>query len=219
MVVFLLLGVVWAAVLLPPLLQARREARPIASIMSFRSQLWSLQAATPTYGDAYASYGDLYGDEPVDGHLDSYVADRELYGDEVHDGAAVHAFDRSRRSAPADVVAPGVVGAVVRSADDGVPGGLAGASVVAAQRAYAYRRRRQVLATLVVAAGGTAAGAVTIGGAWLVAAVSTSVLLAVYLGLLVQRGHREAERLEKVRYLTPIRAPRPSVVVIGGAAR
>ena len=45
-------------------------------------------------------------------------------------------------------------------------------------------------------------------------------LLVAYLGLLVRRGRREVERVQKVRYLTPIRAPRPSVVVIGsGAAR
>ena len=43
-------------------------------------------------------------------------------------------------------------------------------------------------------------------------------LLVAYLGLLVRRGRREAERAQKVRYLTPIRAPRPSVVVIGSGA-
>ena len=205
MPVFLLLGVVWAAVLVPPLLQARREARPIASIRSFRSQLWSLQRATPTYGDAYGVYGDAYPD-----------AYDDTYGDTDGAIAAVHPFaPGSRHGGP---VAPGVAGAVVRTPDDGVPGGLAGASAVAAQRAYAYRRRRQVLATLVLATAGMTAGAVLAGGAWVAAAAVAGTLLVTYLGLLARRGRREAERLQKVRYLTPIRAPRPSVVVIGSSA-
>ena len=59
-----------------------------------------------------------------------------------------------------------------------------------------------------------------LGGPWIVAAAVAGTLLVAYLGLLVRRGRREAERAQKVRYLTPIRAPRPSVVVIGsGAAR
>ena len=59
-----------------------------------------------------------------------------------------------------------------------------------------------------------------LGGPWVVAAAVASTLLVAYLGLLIRRGRREAERTQKVRYLTPIRAPRPSVVVIGsGAAR
>jgi hypothetical protein len=41
-----------------------------------------------------------------------------------------------------------------------------------------------------------------------------------YLALLVRRQRRLTERLQKVRYLTPIRAPRPAVVVLGtGTAR
>jgi hypothetical protein len=40
-------------------------------------------------------------------------------------------------------------------------------------------------------------------------------LLLTYLALLVRRQRRLAERLRKVRYLAPIRAPRPAVVVLG----
>lgn len=219
-VVFLLLGVIWAAVLVPPWLQSRREARPIASIMSFRSQLWSLERATPHYGaDSYVTYADAdYDqagalDDPYDGH------DR-LGRDGEHDGdvASVHAFDRRR---PAAGVAPGVVGAVVRAPSDGLP---AAASVPTAaivhRRALAYRRRRQILATLVLATGAVAAPAVVLGGPWVVAVAVVATLLVAYLGLLIRRARREAERAQKVRYLTPIRAPRPSVVVLGsGAAR
>ena len=213
MVVFLLLGVVWAAVLVPPWLQARREARPIASIMSFRSQLWSLQRATPTYGDAYVSDEDVYDDDVLD---DAALVTAGV-GAITGPTAAVHTLDARR---PAGPVAPGVVGAVVRSADDGAPGGLAGASAVAARRAGAYRRRRQVLGLLVLAVAGTAVPAVLVGGPWVAGAGVAGTLLVAYVSLLIRRGRREAERTQKVRYLTPIRAPRPSVVVIGsGAAR
>ncbi len=202
MVVFLLLGVIWAAVLVPPWLQARREARPIASIMSFRSQLWSLQAATPTYGDTY----EVYGDEDDD-QVDEVAA--------AAAGGAVHAFGTARGPSPR--VAPGVVGTVVRSPADGAPRGLSGAAS-AGRRAHAFRRRRQVLASLVLLTLGGVAPALLLGGPWLAAVAVPGTLLVAYLGLLVRRGRREVERAQKVRYLTPIRAPRPSVVVIGSGA-
>jgi hypothetical protein len=207
-VVFLLLGVIWAAVLIPPWLQARREARPIASIMSFRSQLWSLQRATPTYGDTY----EVYGDEGDD--LAGEVAGV------VGGGAAGGAALGSARGGAAPRVAPGLVGTVVRSAEDGAPRGLSRAATAAGGRAHTFRRRRQVLCSLVLLTGAGVAPAVLLGGPWVAAVVAPGTLLAAYLGLLVRRGRREVERVQKVRYLTPIRAPRPSVVVIGsGAAR
>lgn len=201
MVVFLLLGVIWAAVLIPPWLQSRREARPIASIMSFRSQLWSLQRATPSYGaDVYDVYGD---DDP-----DEYDSE----------GAEVHALQAALPS-PA---APGVIGAVVRPPSDGF-GGRSASSLTAAvlrRRAVTYRRRRQVVTVLLLAALGGIAPAVLLAGPWIVAEAVAATLLGAYLGLLIRRGRREAERAQKVRYLTPIRAPRPAVVIIGsGAAR
>jgi hypothetical protein len=213
-VVFLLLGVVWAAVLVPPWLQSRREARPIASIMSFRSQLWSLQRATPHYGaDVYTTYGDdRYDDEPAEGLADDFESE----------GATVHAFVPDHLPAAAGAVAPGVVGAVVRRPSDGSSARVASAPTAAAaqRRALAYRRRRQVLSTLIVLAAAAVAPAVVLGGPWLVVASVASTLLVAYLGLLISRGRREAERVQKVRYLTPIRAPRPAVVIIGsGAAR
>ena len=205
MVVFLLLGVIWAAVLVPPWLQARREARPIASIMSFRSQLWSLQRATPTYGDTYEVYDtdDVYRDEE---HEEVAAAAA---------GGAVHPFGTARGPSPR--VAPGVVGTVVRSPADGAPRGLSGAAS-AGRRAHAFRRRRQVLASLVLLTLGGVAPALLLGGPWLAAVAVPGTLLVAYLGLLVRRGRREVERVQKVRYLTPIRAPRPSVVVIGSGA-
>jgi hypothetical protein len=208
----LLLGVIWAAVLVPPWLQSRREARPIASIKSFRSQLWSLERATPNYGaDAYAAYGD-----------DVYDADAAYDDELVAEGARVHAFDPDRRSPVTSVVAPGVVGAAVRAPSDGLHAGVTSAPVAAIvhRRALAFRRRRQILSALVLVAAGGVAPAVLQGGPWIVAEAVAATLLVAYLGLLIRRGRREAERAQKVRYLTPIRAPRPAVVVIGsGAAR
>jgi len=204
-VVFLLLGVIWAAVLVPPWLQSRREARPIASIMSFRSQLWSLERATPQYGaDAYGTYGDdVYADDVVDDDLEPEPADGD--GD-------VHVFDPARGTAAA-------AGSGVRT---GLAAGIVAApnAAVVHRRALAYRRRRQVLSTLVAATALCLPPAVVLGSAWVVAEAVASTLLVAYLGLLIRRGRHEAERVQKVRYLTPIRAPRPSVVVIGsGAAR
>lgn len=45
--VLLILAVIWAAVLVPPWLQSRRESRPGDSIASFRNQLSVLERATP----------------------------------------------------------------------------------------------------------------------------------------------------------------------------
>ena len=216
MVVFLLLGVIWAAVLVPPWLQARREARPIASIMSFRSQLWSLQRATPTYGDTYEVYGD--GVDHDEGDRGELAGVGVGVGVGVAAGAAVHSFGDARRTSGR--VAPGVVGTVVRSAEDGAPHGLARRTTTAARRACAFRRRRQVLSLLFLLTAASTAPAVVVGGPWVVAAAVAGTLLVAYLSLLIRRGRREVERAQKVRYLTPIRAPRPSVVVFGsGAAR
>ena len=47
--VILILAVIWAAVLVPPALQNRRENRPGDSIASFRNQLHVLERTTPGY--------------------------------------------------------------------------------------------------------------------------------------------------------------------------
>jgi hypothetical protein len=229
LIVFLLLGVVWAAVLVPPWLQSRRDARPIASMMSFRSQLWSLERATPTYGDSYGAEGD-YGDGGRLGQgygiYESAYVDDEV-AEAVTGGADVHPFRPSRRvvagggAGSVAALAPGVVGAVVRSASGSASPAPSVRTVAAAQRrAHTFRRRRQVLGILVLLAGAGVAPALLLAGPWVVAEAIAATLLVAYVGLLLRRGRREAERVQKVRYLTPIRAPRPAVVVIGsGAAR
>ncbi|HEX6421637.1 MAG TPA: hypothetical protein VFZ77_24250 [Acidimicrobiales bacterium] len=200
MVVFLLLGVVWAAVLIPPWLQARREARPIASMRSFRSQLWSLERATPHYrSDSYVTYGDD-------------VDHDDVFADGQTGGAEVHAFELDQRPAAALAAVPG---GVAHLGDDLYD---EGAAVPPSRRRAQYRRRRQVLAALLLATAAGAAPAVLLAGTWVAVEAGVATLLVAYLGLLVRRGRREAERLHKVRYLAPIRAPRPPVVVLGSGA-
>ena len=46
--VLLLLAVIWAAVLIPPMVRARAESRPSGSITDFRRQLRVLARTTPT---------------------------------------------------------------------------------------------------------------------------------------------------------------------------
>jgi hypothetical protein len=52
--ILLLIGVMWAVVLLPPLLRSRSDGRPSTSIVGFQRQLSSLQRTRP--GSAHARY-------------------------------------------------------------------------------------------------------------------------------------------------------------------
>ncbi len=47
MLVLVILAVVWAAVLVPPVVRNRRDGRPDNSVLSFRAQLSTLERATP----------------------------------------------------------------------------------------------------------------------------------------------------------------------------
>ena len=47
MLVLMILAVVWAAVLVPPILRSRRDGRPSNSVLSFRAQLSTLERAMP----------------------------------------------------------------------------------------------------------------------------------------------------------------------------
>jgi len=194
---FLLLGVIWAAVLLPPWLQSRREARPTASMVTFRRQLWSLARTSPGYRPVYT---DAFSDHEDD--YDGDLAD-ELYDD---DGGAAGLAGGTGRLPDGDDLA--------RRRSPGSTG-HAPASPRAATAGGSYRRRRHILTGLTVLAIGSVAPAVLLGGAgWIGLAVAGGLLLT-YLALLVRRQRRLAERLQKVRYLAPIRAPRPAVVVLG----
>jgi hypothetical protein len=197
---FLLLGVIWAAVLLPPWLQSRREARPTASMVTFRRQLWSLARTSPGYRPVYTDAFSGYEDDEYPGDL----ADRSYDGDDDGGAAGVAGIGRlpdgdglARRRAP---------GSTGSGRGPVSPRVAAGGS---------YRRRRHILTGLTVLAIGSVAPAVLLGGAGWIALAAAGGLLLTYLALLVRRQRRLAERLRKVRYLAPIRAPRPAVVVLG----
>jgi hypothetical protein len=197
---FLLLGVIWAAVLLPPWLQSRREARPTASMVTFRRQLWSLARTSPGYRPVHTDSFSGYEDDDYPGDL----ADESYHGDD--DGGAAGLAGGLGRLPGGDELArrrsPGSIGHAPASPRAATTGGT-------------YRRRRHILTGLTVLAIGSVAPAVLLGGAgWIGPAVAGGLLLT-YLALLVRRQRRIAERLQKVRYLAPIRAPRPAVVVLG----
>jgi hypothetical protein len=203
---FLLLGVIWAAVLVPPWLQSRREGKPTASMVTFRRQLWSLARTSPGYGPVYTDAFSGYDD---DGY--GVDADHEADHGSADDGgpggrALVHGRpSRSDELAHRRSLAPAGSG---RAPSPQLP-----------RRGGSYRRRRHILAALTVLAVGAVAPAVLLGGAWWIGQGVVGGLLVTYLALLVRRHRRLAEQLQKVRYLAPIRAPRPAVVVLGSASR
>ena len=91
-------------------------------------------------------------------------------------------------------------------------------TILAAQRLAsrtALRRRRRIFSGLL---GGLvtsllAAVLVRSAAAWAVHGVM-SMLFITYIWMLVQHHQRVVEQVAKVRYISPIRAPRPAVVVL-----
>lgn len=181
-------------------------------MVTFRRQLWSLARTSPGYGPVYT---DAFGGYDDDGYDDGY--EDEGYGgdlvDEGGDGGPGGLAVAHGRRPHADELAHR------RSLVP--PGSRQRLSPRQPRRAGgSYRRRRHILAALTVLAIGGVAPAVLLGGAWWVGQGVVGGLLVTYLVLLVRRQRRLAERLQKVRYLAPIRAPRPAVVVLGtGTAR
>jgi len=283
-IVLVLLAVIWAAVLIPPWLQGRREARPTATIRSFHRQLFLLGQAAPDTGptaleaparfrrttapySAVRFVGDdrgdvLLHDERRDGvaprrrfgagedlgydrdgvgHVDE-LDDLDRYDDEVarHTGYGPdEAYDledlgydpreAEAREAAALSATYGLPAASARRWAQRAPrhpvangAGRVGARPgTTRRRTEAYRRRRRVLAVLAASVVITLVWALVlqVTAAWAIQAVA-DLLLVSYLGLLARRGRRAAEQADKVRYLAPIEAPRPAVVVLrGGVAR
>jgi hypothetical protein len=64
-VVLLILAVIWAAVLVPPWLQNRKETRPGDSIASFRQQLSVLERTTPGRRNVHSNVTTLSARRPV----------------------------------------------------------------------------------------------------------------------------------------------------------
>jgi hypothetical protein len=181
----LILPVIWAAVLIPPWLRRRREGRPAESILTFHRKLWELER-TSIYSDA--AYSDA-------GYSDGYV-------DEADGGAYDEGgFDTGRR-----------VGSGSGTGGSG-RGGPSSAQRLASRTAL--RRRRRIFSGLF---GGllTSLGAAALTGtatAWGLHAAFT-LLFVTYTALLVRHHQRVVEQVTKVRYISPIRAPRPAVVVL-----
>jgi len=203
----LLLGVIWAAVLLPPWLQSRRDARPNASMLAFRRQLWSLARTSPGYRPMYTDAFGGYDDDRAGDRADD-MADESYAGG--HEAGAAGPAGSSGQLRYGDELARRRARGSTRSGSGNSP-----ASSRAAAAGGSYRRRRHILGGLTVLAMASVAPAVLLGGAgWIGLAVAGGLLLT-YLVLLVRRRRRLGERLQKVRYLAPIRAPRPAVVVLG----
>lgn len=104
--------------------------------------------------------------------------------------------------------------------DDGLPGATGGAAGSGVSRA-ALRRRRQVFFCLLAAVVVSLGVLVGLRSAMALYVHSGSlVLFTGYVTLLVRHHQRATEQVSKVRYLSPIRAPRPAVVVLrSGTAR
>jgi hypothetical protein len=191
----LILPVIWAVVLIPPWIRRRREGRPAESILSFHRKLWELER-TSIYSDAAPA--DAY--DPRRFHDLRHDADHTYSGLDaahVHDDASLSAGPGSAEAAA--VMDPALVPSPAQRL---------------ASRQALYRRRRiffGLLASLVL----TLVGAGVVGGtvAWSVHVV-VSVLFVTYIALLVRHHQRVVEQVAKVRYLQPIRAPRPAVVVV-----
>ena len=180
-------------------------------MLAFRRQLWSLARTSPgyrpMYTDAFGGYDDGSADDRAGDRADD-MADESYAGG--HDaGAAGPAGGRGQLRYGDELARRRARGST------GSGSGNSPASSRAAAAGGSYRRRRHILGGLTVLAMASVAPAVLLGGAgWIGLAVASGLLLT-YLVLLVRRRRRLGERLQKVRYLAPIRAPRPAVVVLG----
>lgn len=222
--VLLILAAIWAVVLIPPWVRSRREVKPARSMVSFQRRLSSLERAMP-YGYAYAGDMDLDASSP-DG-LGPGAGDDDPAGGARADLHWDHPDD-------AEATAPAVAELTSLAGSRGASGSVArlqpreaelgterlSAAGRAASSRVALHRRRQIFFLLlvsVVASLGVAAAlnAVT---AWAVHA-TFSLLFLSYVFLLVRHHQRALDRAAKVHYLTPVRAPRPAVVVLHGTAR
>jgi len=227
----LVLVVLWGAVLIPPWIADRCRDRPVQTMASFTRRLQQLEqlehapyASEALARDAYDTY-DAYGDEADD------VAGYEG-ADEVPVGSSSFRSVRAVRSGRPDPMAR-----LARPVDsaDAVPGYNTYADADADEHfddeapgrpdsgvsRSALRRRRQIFFCLLTAVVGSLVVLLALRTATAVYVhVGALVLFTTYVTLLVRHHQRATERVSKVRYLSPIRAPRPAVVVLrSGTAR
>jgi hypothetical protein len=162
-------------------------------MVNFRRQLWSLARTSPGYGGGtYGAYTDAYEDD-----LDE-VADMAAMADH---GEVFERDELAYRRSP------------LRSGGQPPP-----PLQTPRRQPGSYRRRRHILSVLALLAVATVVPAALMGGPWWIGQAVSGGLLVIYVTLLVRRQRRLVERAQKVRYLAPIRAPRPAVVVLGSGA-
>lgn len=203
--VLLILTAIWAVVLIPPWVRSRREERSVNSIVTFNRRLSSLERTTPRY-EAYYS-DDMYLDTSYLDELGEGVGD----DDPAAAGGVV---------ARAEMDAADVVDMDARELGP-LPArpAVASAPLLSAAGQRALHRRRRIffgLLAMVAVTLGAAAALSSVTG-WAVHAGAVGLFLG-YVALLVQHHQRALDHAVKVRYISPIRAPRPAVVVLRSSA-
>jgi hypothetical protein len=199
----LILPVIWAAVLIPPWIRRRREGRPAESILTFHRKLWELER-TSIYSDA--AYSDAaYADSGYDeGELD-------IDGNPVGPVRPIRPLEPVRHGERVERFDPAGASVAARRVD-----GRTAASPAQRQASRtALRRRRKIFSGLLGGLVSSLVAAALMGTAtaWAVHA-GVSLLFVAYIALLVRHHQRVVEQVAKVHYISPIRAPRPAVVVL-----
>lgn len=215
----LVLVVLWGAVLIPPWIADRCRDRPVQTMASFSRRLQQLEQLEHAPYASESLARDAYGDDdhaaavpalPAEAARFGHAGSARSFGSAGSSGSAGFSAHGAHRVADADDVYGD------EYLDDEVP--VRPDSVVSRS---ALRRRRQIFFFLllgVVASLGVVLALRTAGAVYV--HVGALVLFTTYVTLLVRHHQRATERVSKVRYLSPIRAPRPAVVVLrSGTAR
>ncbi|HEX2273258.1 MAG TPA: hypothetical protein VHG90_05245 [Acidimicrobiales bacterium] len=191
--VLVVLAIIWAAVLIPPALRARHEARPGDSISAFRRQLAVLRRARPGAPRGAADWREW---SPARG-----PAPRPT----VRPGPPVTslAAHRAASRAPLDGRRP-------RGAP---PRAFVAAGLPSSRRRAALRRRRDILVGLLATSALTlVAGILPTLRAMLMVHLVVDVLLVAYVALLIRQRTLAAEREMKVRFLPGPRVMEPALL-------
>ena len=194
--VLLILVVIWAVVLIMPMLRARAESSPADSIGDFHRQLRVLQRTRPGWAPRQARGDGPQGTGPQAGSVGPPVRPRPI--PVVGQRPRVAPSQGQVRAAPAPV-----------SAGD-----------ASARRARTVRRRRDVLFALLMGMGTTFVMAMVLSGPALWALhLLIDGLFVGYLGLLVRMRNLAAEREMKLRFLpTPPPRPEPATLLLRRSA-
>jgi hypothetical protein len=210
----LVLVVLWGAVLIPPWIADRCRDRPVQTMASFSRRLQQLEQLEHAPYASEALARDAYGD---DDYATGIPAEAARFGN-AGSASASRSSGASGSSGFAGHGGPDVDDGYGDEYldDDDVP-----VRPDSAVSRSALRRRRQIFFLLllgVVASLGVVLALRTATAVYV--HVGALVLFTTYVTLLVRHHQRATERVSKVRYLSPIRAPRPAVVVLrSGTAR